>query len=520
MRTGSNLSPSSSSIGARVRSKKNRATADPPESTDSSDFSLDLTALVENPGQAIVGRASPVAEMERLTPVGPLSTIGGEKVESWRQSFGLSNEVAIRIPGPIDRVSEFEVDEVPVYDGFFESGFRDRVPSLAEAFGISPGQLNPPSWRTLIAMQNLGDLDGLTIGVAEVLHSYFVSSIIPERGGIICVLVVRFLQFRKFPKGRERGILSSRVIGFDVCWWVISGFSLIWRAAGGSREFRGQSYSPGWQVAPPGAEKLARWTSMASPARQAGKLHLPEPSNSPVGRAGPVLLARLASCTSRSRATRPLGEQGQSCSPGWRVTPPGVEQLARWESRASPARQVGELHLPEWSNSPIGRAGPVLLARLASFTSRSRATRPLGEQGHSCSPGWRVGPPGVEQLALWASRASPARQVGELHLLETSNSPIGRAEPVLLARLASCTSRSRETRPLGKHGQSCLPGWRVAPPGVEQLARWASRASPAGQVGELHLPESSNSPVGRAGPVLLARLASCLSWRHPIRPFG
>ncbi|KAL0847262.1 hypothetical protein Bca101_020508 [Brassica carinata] len=182
MRAGSNPSYSSSYIGARVRSKKSRDAADPPESTDSSNFSLDLTMVVENPGQAIVERASPVAEMERLPPVGPLSSIGVEEVESWRQRFGLSNDVAIRIPGPIDRVSDFEVDEVPVHEGFFESCFRDRVPSLVAkisgALGISPGQLNPPSWRTLIALQNLGDLEGLTIGVAEihVYHSHLFST--------------------------------------------------------------------------------------------------------------------------------------------------------------------------------------------------------------------------------------------------------------------------------------------------------------------------------------------------------
>ncbi|KAL0802519.1 hypothetical protein Bca101_057695 [Brassica carinata] len=83
MRTGLNPYPSSSSIGARVRSKKNRAATDPLESTDSSDFSLDLTAAVDNPGQAVVERASPTAEIERLPFVGPLSTIGVEEVESW-----------------------------------------------------------------------------------------------------------------------------------------------------------------------------------------------------------------------------------------------------------------------------------------------------------------------------------------------------------------------------------------------------------------------------------------------------
>ncbi|XP_048623906.1 uncharacterized protein LOC106408274 [Brassica napus] len=44
---------------------------------------------------------------------------------------------------PRDRVSDFEVNEVPVHEGLFESGFRDRVPSLvakvSEGLEISQG---------------------------------------------------------------------------------------------------------------------------------------------------------------------------------------------------------------------------------------------------------------------------------------------------------------------------------------------------------------------------------------------
>ena len=118
---------------------------------DSSGSSLDLTAEVENPSRAVTGVASLSPEIDRFLPVGPLSSIGVEEVGSWRVKYHLADDVIIRISGPVDRVSDFEADEVSVYEGFFESGFRDRVPSLvakvSEALEISPGQLNPPFWR-------------------------------------------------------------------------------------------------------------------------------------------------------------------------------------------------------------------------------------------------------------------------------------------------------------------------------------------------------------------------------------
>ncbi|KAF3538019.1 hypothetical protein F2Q69_00023158 [Brassica cretica] len=96
MKSKPDLALDSSSIGGRVRSKKQRSGADPSESMDSSGSLLDLNAEVKNPRRGRRQKFPPFA----------------------------------RIQGPIDRVSDFEVDEVPVYEGFFESGFRDRVPSL------------------------------------------------------------------------------------------------------------------------------------------------------------------------------------------------------------------------------------------------------------------------------------------------------------------------------------------------------------------------------------------------------
>ncbi|KAF2534687.1 hypothetical protein F2Q70_00030023 [Brassica cretica] len=130
---------------------------------DSSGSSLDLTAEIKELRNVDVGEAPPPPGGDRFSPVGPLSIIGVEEVANWRRKFRLPDDVTIRIPGPFDRVSDFELGEIPVYEGFFESGFRDQVPSLvaeiSKVVRISPGQLNPPSWRILIAMQNLGDLE-------------------------------------------------------------------------------------------------------------------------------------------------------------------------------------------------------------------------------------------------------------------------------------------------------------------------------------------------------------------------
>ncbi|KAF2547338.1 hypothetical protein F2Q70_00023109 [Brassica cretica] len=86
--------------------------------------------------ESFTGRGS------RYPPIGPPSVIGAEEVAIWRKKYELPDDVAIRVPDPEDRVSDFGVDEVPVYEGYFPSGFRDQIPSLvakiSETLGISP----------------------------------------------------------------------------------------------------------------------------------------------------------------------------------------------------------------------------------------------------------------------------------------------------------------------------------------------------------------------------------------------
>ncbi|KAL0759212.1 hypothetical protein Bca101_075362 [Brassica carinata] len=96
MKSKPDLALDSSSIGDRVRSKKQRS------------------GEVKNPSRVVVEAVSLAVEVDRFLLVGPLSTIEVEEVVNWREKYHLPDDVVIRIPGPIDRVSDFEVDEDPV----------------------------------------------------------------------------------------------------------------------------------------------------------------------------------------------------------------------------------------------------------------------------------------------------------------------------------------------------------------------------------------------------------------------
>ena len=143
---GTESGPDSSSIGSRARS--NRLRVVPTKSMDSSDSSLDLTIAAKNP-KALVTRDTLPAEGSQYPPIGPPSVLGAEEVTVWRKKYNLPDDVVIRVPEPGEVVSDFGVDEVPVYEGYFASGFRDHVPSLiakiSKTLGISPAQLNPPA---------------------------------------------------------------------------------------------------------------------------------------------------------------------------------------------------------------------------------------------------------------------------------------------------------------------------------------------------------------------------------------
>ncbi|KAH0893178.1 hypothetical protein HID58_055607 [Brassica napus] len=134
MTNGLDLALGSSSIGTRVHSRR-RVGNEACESMDSSESSLDLTAEIEELRNAAVGEAPPPAGGDRLSPVGPLSVIGVEEVANRRKKFRLPDDITIRIPGPFDRVWDFDLGEIPVYEDISRSDYssgRDTIEQLLE----------------------------------------------------------------------------------------------------------------------------------------------------------------------------------------------------------------------------------------------------------------------------------------------------------------------------------------------------------------------------------------------------
>ncbi|KAF3588692.1 hypothetical protein F2Q69_00028855 [Brassica cretica] len=116
--------------------------------------------------------------------VGLASSVGEDELVEWWNSYWLPSSIILRVPTPEERASNYIPGEIAVYEAFFDSGLRGTIPALivglCNLFEISPSQLNPPAWRILIAIQNLGYLEYLSLGINEVLFAYHLA---PLNGG-------------------------------------------------------------------------------------------------------------------------------------------------------------------------------------------------------------------------------------------------------------------------------------------------------------------------------------------------
>ncbi|KAL0789839.1 hypothetical protein Bca101_006085 [Brassica carinata] len=92
----------------------------------------------------------------------------------------------MRSPSEFERAPDRGASEVAVYEAYLEAGFRGVIPSLigevSSFFGFCPSQLTPLTWRTVIAIQVRGELHGFSVGVHEILYSYYFAPLVNKAG--------------------------------------------------------------------------------------------------------------------------------------------------------------------------------------------------------------------------------------------------------------------------------------------------------------------------------------------------
>uniref|UniRef100_A0A0D3A8K9 Uncharacterized protein n=1 Tax=Brassica oleracea var. oleracea TaxID=109376 RepID=A0A0D3A8K9_BRAOL len=105
---------------------------------------------------------------------------------SMRRKFAIHPSVGMRSPTKFERAPDGGAGEVAVYEAYLEAGFRGVIPSLigkiSYFFGFCPSQLTPLTWRTLMAIQVLGELHGFSVGVHEILYSYYFAPLVNKAG--------------------------------------------------------------------------------------------------------------------------------------------------------------------------------------------------------------------------------------------------------------------------------------------------------------------------------------------------
>ena len=137
--------------------------------------------------------------------------------------------------------SSFIPGQIAVYEAFFDIGFRGVIPvlvaSLCDFFGISPSQLNPPSWRLLVAIQNLGDLENLSFGINEVMFSYHLAPLNGNEGRLQLRPRSGLPIVEELQKGDRKGSAFSKKWQEQYVFVMLPGHSYHWTFLGRSRGY-------------------------------------------------------------------------------------------------------------------------------------------------------------------------------------------------------------------------------------------------------------------------------------------
>ncbi|KAF3567806.1 hypothetical protein DY000_02014528 [Brassica cretica] len=85
-----------------------------------------------------------------------------------RRKYAIHPSVGMRSPSGFEHAPDGGASEIAIYEAYLEAGFRGVIPSLigevSSFFGLCPSQLTPLTWRTLMAIQVLGELHGFSVG--------------------------------------------------------------------------------------------------------------------------------------------------------------------------------------------------------------------------------------------------------------------------------------------------------------------------------------------------------------------
>ncbi|KAH0942718.1 LOW QUALITY PROTEIN: hypothetical protein HID58_002355, partial [Brassica napus] len=172
------------------------------------------------------------------SPIGPASSVSEDDLVELRRRYSLSSSTILRILAPEERASSFIPGHIAVYEAFFDTGFRGVIPalvaSLCDFFRISPSKLNPPSWRLLVAIQNLGDLENLSFGINEVLFSYHLAPLNGNEGRLHLRPRSGFPIVEELQKGDRKGSAFSKKWHERYVFVMLPGHSYQWTFIAGT----------------------------------------------------------------------------------------------------------------------------------------------------------------------------------------------------------------------------------------------------------------------------------------------
>ena len=117
---------------------------------------------------------------------GPCSEIQEGDLANMRRKYAFHPSVGMTSPTEFECAPDGGAGEVAVYEAYLEAGFQGVIPSLigevSSFLGFCLSQLTPLTWRTLMAIQVLGELHGFSVGVHEILYSYYFAPLVNKAG--------------------------------------------------------------------------------------------------------------------------------------------------------------------------------------------------------------------------------------------------------------------------------------------------------------------------------------------------